>query len=415
MVPLLLLHFQEPTTPAPAPTTPPAVVDLRQAPTIAEPTRLKLTPVLDGKLAEEEWDPFGESNGSKTFLQWEPRVLYVAATATTGKDLVVSIDPDSDGWLVGKNNLEARVTVKDGKPVVTVHFLDATNVAGPVWREVPGLSEASKAAIGTDGTIELAIVDPGLDLLPKKEGKLAARVDLVPTGSTFGEPNALRALAPLKAEDVRATALPSGLKAKVDGNERSAIPGEEAQIHFEFEGAPLPRRFAVRTEGLGRDATNANEVPLPAKAKESIGLDYRTGIAQDAPIGYRIARATITGADGVAAIVQASYRFAPLIDLELNDNRLKVSDKDRSVHLGFVAIGNTNRRVDGNVTITAPQNFRIPNGDDTQRLYLAEPRLPLRKGFDLFIPANATGVFPIVFSAKFGKQTVETVRYIVIE
>src|SRR4051812_44034989 len=105
MSPLLLLFLQEPTNPpAPAP-----VLDMRQVPVVAEVSRIRLTPKIDGKLEEEEWDPLGESDAVKTFLQWEPGVLHIAASGAMGKDLVVSIDPGSNGWLVGKNNLEARI------------------------------------------------------------------------------------------------------------------------------------------------------------------------------------------------------------------------------------------------------------------------------------------------------------------
>ncbi len=412
MSPILLLLIQDPTTPPPQ--APPAL-DLRQAPVVAEADRIALTPRIDGRIEEEEWDALGQSGEVRTFLQWEPGAIHVAAAGAAGKDVLVSIDPGGDGWLVGPNNLEARIGLREGKPFVKLRLLDATNVAGPVYRDLPGLDLASTAAVGPDGTVEATIADPGLMLLPRKAGKLSARVDAIRTDEASLPANEPRALAPLNLKEERAAALPGGLKCRVDFNDIATIPGENVAIRFGFTGEPMPQRIALRTEGLGRLSTSATELPFPAAGKGGAKVEYRTRIQPDALPGYRVARATITGSDGVPAVVQASYRVAPLADIELKETHLKSSDKDRSIRMGYVITGNSRKRLDGKATISAPGAFRVANGSDEQKLILAEPRQGLPKGFDFVIPANAKGVVPITFSLELDKKKFNVVRYVTID
>ena len=409
MSPFLLLLCQEPTVPA----TPPAL-DFRQAPVVAELERIRLTPKLDGHLDEEEWDAFGQSGDTKTFLQWEPGVLHVAASALTGKDLIVSIDPKSDGWLVGRDNVEIRIGVREGKPTIRLRFLDATNVAGPTYREIAGLTAASQVVVGPDSTVEASIVDPGLGFLPTKGGKLAARVDVVASEAPDAAANEPRTLASLNLREFRAAALPAGLNATAETGER-VIPGDNLSIRFGFSGEPMPKRIALRSEGLARESTSATELPFPTSNKKTVSLDYQTRIQREASIGYRIARATLTGADGIPGIVQASYRIAPLLDLDLTDTQVRPADKDRSLKVGFVARGNSRRGLSAATTISVPAPYRIVNGDDTQRLLLAEPKLPLKKSFGLFVPANASGAVPITFSMTVNGKKLDVVRYLVID
>lgn len=409
MSPLFLLLFQDPT-PAPTP-----ALDLRQAPVVAEVERIQLTPKIDGKIDEEEWDPLGSSGDAKTYFQWEPGAIHVAATGAVGKDLLVSVDPGGDGWLVGSNNLEVRIGLRDGKPVVKLRLLDATNVAGPTYRDIPNVEIASSAMISPDGTIEATIVDPGLGLLPLKGGKFAARVDVIATDAPSVGANEPRMLAPLKLDQERAAALPGGLKTKIDFNDIPVVPGDGLSIRFSFNGEPMPKRIALRTEGLGREATSASEMPFVDNGKKSARIDYKTQVQPGATLGYRIARATLTDADGVPSIVQASYRISAPADVELRETRLRKSDKDRSLKMGYTIFGNARRLQEGKVSISVPEGFRILNGDDEQNLKRFEPRLGLPKSFGLFVPANSTGTVPIKFAFELDKKKFEVVRYVTVD
>src|SRR4051794_27770199 len=82
---------------------------------VAESNRIAVTPKINGKLDEEEWDPLASDAATKTFFQWEPGRLHAAAAVPNGEDMVVSIDARGNGWLIGSDNLEIRVGSKDGK------------------------------------------------------------------------------------------------------------------------------------------------------------------------------------------------------------------------------------------------------------------------------------------------------------
>ena len=408
MSPLLLAFLQTPGIE-------PATIDLRQPPSVAETKRLEITPEIDGRIAEEEWDEFGLSEGVKTYLQWEPGMIHIAAAMAQGKDLLLSLDLSGDGWLVGKDNLEARVGVRDGKPFVKLRLLDATAVAGPTYREIPNSEAASRAVVGADGTIEATIGDPGLRLLPKQNAKIAARLDVIGSDLPDFAANAPRSLAALSFADVRDAGLPGGLKVKVDFNDIPTIPGETATVRYSFTGEPMPRRIALRSEGAAQEMTSMIEMPFPVADKKGVSVEYKTTVAPSASVGYRLARATLTDADGIASVVQASYRIAPLVDVVMNDPHLKPSDLDRSVKVGYTVFGNSRGRLSGKATLTAPGGYRILNGDEAQKITLYEPRRGLPKGFGLFVPANSVGTVPIRFDVEIEGKKFAVVRYLTID
>ena len=408
MSPLLLAFLQTPGTE-------PATIDLRQPPAVVETKRLRLTPNLDGQISEEEWDEFGVSGGVKTYLQWEPGMVHVAAAMASGKDLLLSLDLAGDGWLVGNDNLEVRIGVRDGKSFVKLRILDATAVVGPTYREISNAEAASRVMVGADGTIEATIGDPGLGLLPKESAKLAARLDAIPTELADPASNEPRTLAPLLFGDVRDAGLPASLKVKVDFNDIATIPGETATIRYSFTGEPMPRRIALRSEGAAREATSTIEMPFPSADKKGVSVEYKTTIAPSASEGYRIARATMTDADGLASVVQASYRIAPLVDVVMNDPHLKKSDQDRSLKIGFTVFGNSRGRLSGQAMVSVPGGYRILNGDESQKIRLFEPRRGLPKGFGLFVPANSSGTVPIRFALEIGGKKFDVVRYLTID
>ena len=333
-----------------------------------------------------------------------------------GQDLLVSVDPGGDGWLVGRDNLQARIGVRDGKPVIDIELLDATNVTGPTYRSIAGMAAASRVAIGPDGTIEASIVDPGLGLLPTKPGKLAVRIDPIAPEIPTPAANVPRTLTGLTLVDERDAGFPSGFKVKTDFNDIATIPGETATVRFAFSGTPMPKRVALRTEGLGREATSAMELPFPESRKGVARVEYKTRVQPDATLGYRVARATLTGADGVPSVVQASFRVAPLADVVLNDTTLKPSTQDRSIKVGFTVFGNSSKRLSGHTTISvAGGGYRVLNGDESQKVGLFEPRRGLPRSFGLFVPANARGTVPIRFGMEIGGKKFEIVRYLTID
>lgn len=385
-----------------------------QAPmTVAEPQRLAITPKLDGVIEDEEWDPLTTA-GSKSYFQWEPGKLHVAAVTPAGNDLVISIDLKSNGWLVGKDNLEVRVTA-DGK--VSGRLLDATQVSGPVWVDVPGLGMNSTAAVKTDGgntTFEVTLADAGLGLFPIESGSgLSLRVDPVATGSPAAEPFVPRVLSPVKLALSRAAAMPTGLKWGVEGAGNRVLPGDDVRVRLTFNGDEKLhlKRIAMRSEGLARTGTAELSRSFPEFDKKGRAfVDYSTDMPKDALVGYRVLRGSVTGADDVTGVMQVSYRVAPVLEVDLVRQPIVNTTGNQTARLTYYLRSNSPRRVDGNVTIVPPQGYRILNGND-KGFIIYTPRGSVRRRFELEIPAGARGVVPITFRVEMGGKVTDEVGY----
>jgi len=375
----------------------------RVPPVIVESARIATTPVLDGKLEEEEWDPFASEATGSTFLQWQPGALNVAAKIPAGKDLVVSLDLSGNGWLIGADNLELRVQMVAGKPVLSGRLVDATNVNGPVWIPLPGFAMSSTAAVSSDGdgtTIEATFVDPGLGLLPEEEAKrVSVRMDALDANS--GEVGAFvpRVLAPVTFVLSRSAGLPEGLRFKPEGEGKGVVPGQSFRLRYTFEGDNKLglQRIALRSEGPAKLASNLLESPFPIfDNKKRAFIDYDSLVAAGASLGYRVARGTLTTADGLPGLTQISYRIAPPIDVELVRSKVVVSQTDRSQKQTFYIRSNSSKGVDGTVTLSIPDPIRILNGN--VRSFRFGPRGRSRQTLELYVPANTVGPYPVTFA-----------------
>lgn len=408
------------TVPVAAPVVPSA--NFSQAPTVADVNRLMITPRMDGKIADEEWDPFSTDATNKSYLQWEPGVIYAAISGPSGHDMLLSLDLHADGWMVGNDNLEARVgTGADGKPTITVRQLDASNKAGPVWRDLPGFAQASEAAVSADGsqvTYEIRLVDPGLGLIPDKPSKIDARIDMIPSTDSPKDALMPRSLAEVHLTNTRSAALPAGVEYGVEHNNRSVALGDRMFIRLTFRSNPtVPlKKVDIRSEGLAKDATTQESVPFPGwDDKGRSFVDYGTKIEPASEVGYRVLRATVTAGDGTPAIVETSYRVAPDVDFELIRKTLKPDVHDRSLSLGFYLKSNVDRVAKGNVEITVPAPLKMVNGGDTHSFSITDSRGRLRDAVELFVPASASGSYPLVFKVTADGDTRTYTRFLTIQ
>lgn len=406
---------QTPVVPVAQPLVTP---DFTVAPVVPDPTRIEMSPRLDGKIDEEEWDPFSTSGPNKTYFQWEPGILYAAATGPVGQDMLLSADLDADGWLHGEENLEARLSMKDGKPVLTVRELDATNKAGPAWRDMPGFDMASEVNAVSDGanvTYELKLRDPGFDMLPTKPGKCDLRIDMVPSSDPPRDPYLPRAMAEVNLATSRAAALPPDLNWGVQRNNRNFIPGDSAWIRMTFNAKkPVPiKNVELRSEWVAKDATNQETIPFPAfDSKGRAFIDYSTKLPAGMDTGYRVLRTTVNTADGTPGIIEASYRVAPILDFSIVQPNLKVASNDRSIKVAFYLTSNIDRVVEGDVQIAPAPGFRLLNAGDLVKYKVTEPRGSVRISVDLLVPANYTGSAPLVFKVTANGKTDTYTRYV---
>lgn len=386
---------------------------------VVETRRLMLTPILDGIVSTEEWDALSTSGGFNSYFQWEPGRLHFAGELPKDQDLVVSIDVKGNGWVIGRDNIEVRLSLKDGKSKITTRRLNCADPNAPQWETLEAYdvaSESSGVLTGDKWVGEMTLIDPGEDTLPMEKGdKIAIRYDLVPTGSaptTELSPRLCQAV-DLAAE--RAAGLPEGLRWGVEGW-RLAVPGGEAKLRFTFNGDDRLnlRRFEVRSEGLARPFTNLIEVPFPKfDNKKRAFVDYQTRVVEKATRGYRILRGTLTSEDGGTAVFQASYRLAPLVDFNLVPEPVKTKEDEQTKRMTVFLRSNSENRVDGYFRILPPEGFDVRSGSG-KNFIIYNARGGVRRVFDLEIPAKVKGTFPLKFQANIGGKIVEQERYVTI-
>jgi len=382
---------------------------------VPEPIRLEMTPTLDGKIDKEEWDPFGP----QTYLQWSPGKIYAAAEMPAGKDLVISIDGKGDGWLVGRDNIEFRVSMKDGKPVVTARELDATAVRAPIWRDRHDLEAASMAVASVAGdqtTVEAVFDDAGMKVLPSKPGKLMMRLDIVDS-TADSAPYIPRTCAAVEFTDFRATALPRGMTSEVEAKTRAVVPGENLALRFDFHGSNAlgVKTIDLRTLGEAEDSANRLSIVFPSfDTKGRAFVDYRSKIDPAAANGYRVVRGTLTFADGAPGIVEASYRIAPEMDFILLRTSFDRLPDNNVLHLRYVLQLLTGKPTDGMIHIELPAGWQVTKGDGDKFRLLGGQSAEERE-FQLRVPADAHGTFPIKFTGQTKDRTATTTCYLTIQ
>ena len=405
--------------------TPGTTVSTQQVPfstpfVIAEPNRIALTPKIDGTLDDEEWDPLSSTPDLKSYFQWEPGKFFIAGVVPIGHDLVASIDLKANGWLIGKDNLEIRISNSTGTAVVSARIMDGTGVAGPKWIELPGFTVSSVAMATSDGTnttYEASIADQGLGLIPTEKGtKLMLRVDDPLSTDPVAPPYLPRVLVPVTLVFDRSAALPTGLVFKPEGDGRVSVAGESTRIRFGFNGtnAMKLQRLEIHSEGSSKNDTNQIGVPFPPFDNRGRSyVDYNTAIAAGSPEGYRVLKGTLTTSDNISAVLETSYRVGPVVEFEIPKLNIPTATLDRSIKISFNVKSNSFKKAVGTVSVSVPDPLRILNGSD-RKIGIYTNRGTDRDGFELFIPPNTTGTYPVKFSATINGKKIEQVRYITI-
>ncbi len=381
---------------------------------------MALTPKIDGKIDEEEWDPIAKTADMQSYFQWEPGKLYIAAVVPTGHDVVASFDLKANGWLHGKDNLEIRLSNAQGKVSVVGRVMDGTDINGPKWIDLPGLSLSSTAAATSDGaktTYEASIGDLGLGIIPTDKGtKMLMRIDDPLSTEPPAAPYLPRALSAVTLIMTRNAALPDKLAFNPEGVGRASVSGENTRLRMAFDGnnSLKLQKLEMHTEGSARNDTIQITVPFPKfDDKGRSYVDYSTGIMEGSPEGYRILRGTLTTTDNVSAIVQCSYRVGPTIDFELVRQNVPIAALDRSMKFSFYAKSNSTRKVTGDVTIVVPDPLKVLNGAQ-KSFTISTARGQVREAFDLFFPPNIAGTFPIRFVATINGKKTEQVQYLTV-
>lgn len=377
--------------------------------------RLQLTPTLDGKLDKEEWDAIAPN----LYLQWEPGKVHVAGELPKGKQIVVSLDLKGDGWLVGNDNYQLRLWSDEGGAKAAVDQLDAKNRKGPEWIQRGEMTNAVSAisAPGTDSdVVEGTFRDVGFGLLPRKNSDMWMRVDVLDLEESLPA-NDPRILSKVRFDTQRAIALPDALKWGIQSKTRAVVEKEAIKLRYNFEGGDKlgVKTIAMRTEGSAEDATNQMKLLFPNfDSKGRTYVDYVTAVDNDVNTGYKIARAQLGFVDGPDAVIQVSYRIAPIMEFYIVDPVVKMNDKNKDVELTYIYQMYTKQNSAGQIKVEAPDGWEVLKNGNVNFNALGNQSADSRV-LRLRVPAGVKGTFPIKFSGSVKDQTVGQICYVTIQ
>lgn len=332
-------------------------------------------------------------------MSWEPGKLYFGAIVNPGNDMLVTIDASNNGFLVGKDNLEIRVT-PGATPTVKARILDATAAAGPAWIDAPGFEMASVVASAPrpDGSvfIELSVTDPGYGILKTSlKDTVGLRVDSVPSTTPATEANLPRAMSTVQLADQRIANLPEGVGASVATKGRSVVAGGTTNVKWQLTGTDTAAIKYVEISGEGGFGDKVNFLRVPSPGFNPRGqsvIDYPTRVLPDAATGYGVLKSELTGTGWVGGTVESSIRVAPALDILAPAKRVKFSEKAAKITCAADVLSNTDLRVEGNFQVIPPAGWRVIDGSDKDFFIYDKGAKALRQ-FILEVPPGAKGTF----------------------
>lgn len=382
--------------------------------------RLAVTPVLDGKIEAEEWDKLAESNGGMTYFQWEPETIYWASHVKADQEVVLSLDYNADGWLVGDDNLELRIKFEAGEPRVRVRFLDATDPTGPIWRDGGVPPEAVKVAAATSegGWVLEGSYVPPFRQGPEAGKRLGVRVDNVPLDLDLGEAYLPRGLAFVNLQMDSSRSLLPGMSWRPVVNNRSIAREDRLKFKFEImrdDESVVLNRYEYRGEGLAQAMVASGNQPFPPFSKNKVGLEFDSIIARDAVSGWRVIRAEIQGPNQEPILLRTSIRIADVIDFEVPiKENLQASTDMQILRTNVILRSQFTGRIEGTFFTEVPQDWSVAKGKE-QKFSIYHSRGTARIPIEIIVPRNTVGVFPVTFRAKVGEDDMFKTIYLPIE
>lgn len=380
---------------------------------VRDPLRLPLTPRMDGKMDPEEWDGLSSSGGLETAMQWEPGILYAAGRAPIGKDIVWSFDLRGDGWLVGRDNLEIRVSMTDQGPVATSRLVDATDRDGPVWKRDPLLDGMLSvvSATDTDGWVaEIKLL--GLYLPPIGDGsQIGVRANAIPAGEASPDAFVPRNTTVTTLRWDRNRNLPIGVEWQSEYKARSVAPGNSFKVRFNFINQTKTARFdkiEMRCQGFLKTFTTESTKPFPNWGRKGRNyVDYQTDVSSEATTGYRLVQGRLTEPKGTESMVLSGFLVAPTVLFDVNLPQDTLQKAESQIVRGSVWVrSQIYRRIDGLFTLDAPSDFTISRGG-SKKVIIYQNRGAMRVPLEIIIPQNASGAIPLTFKIRIGDQIIQ--------
>lgn len=377
------------------------------------PVRIALTPRVDGRMEQGEWDLLYDNGSAQTYMQWEPNKLFFGLCAPDGSDLVVSLDVQGDGWLVGDDNLEIRLRKGRSGPDVSFRRLDATDPAGPVWLPADVPAESVQAAVGTEGAtvcLELAFT-PRRDLAPRAGDRIGVRMDAVPTGSDMGAAYLPRPVAFVRLATETGSNLPPGFSWRPSIPNRTIAREDEFKARFVMSRETEDVVFgqvAASLEGEKPDTMSRLEGPFPGWGRNNGAVyDYSSPVRNDAEPGYRVLRVELQRPGGEVAVLRTSVRVAPLVDLEPEIPSALPFKEDAQVVRGKIVVrSNGKNRVDGTLKIECPADWSVTKGKES-KYTIYHSRGVAKVPFEIVVPRGELGTGRIVLTTQIGDRTIQ--------
>lgn len=323
----------QPAAPAAAPAQAAVAVNYRERPRYAfDPQRLKMRPLLDGSLGENEWSPlYTVSDGpvkGTVYLNWDDDFLYVGVRTDAPGWVVLNLDGNSDGWLRGADNLELTIGPLSADQQLSARVLDAAgNRDTPVWNEKAvdlKLVQIIQKAAGTGQIVEIGLPKGIAGVNPRLNANLGFRADFLPAGvaPASTQPYEPHLLIDLTLVESRAIAAP-GIAPRLLLADAKVVPGQTFQAQLELMNQ-IDEERAVRTvewrgEGPAQEILKTvREVSAPSvKSLKTLKLRYSSLLPETAVPGFYQFTAVATLDNGRSVQATTSFQVVEPFAMQL--------------------------------------------------------------------------------------------------
>lgn len=399
-----------------------------------DPQRLKRRPILDGTIADNEWDPLytiGDTAAKGTvYVNWDDDFLYVAARTDQPCWLVFDLDANADGWLRGADNLEVAVAPvgSEGTTPVTARILDAAgNKDAPVWNDRvvdPRSIQIVQKGAGGSYVTEMAIPKGIAGLALRSGATLSCRADLVaataasttaPAPTAPYEPHLLLDINLVEARTIGV----AGLTPRLVLDDNKLIPGQPLKATLELmnqsEG-PLKVRSVTWRGNTGADdllrAERDPNVPdIPGL--KTLKRKYSSTLPDDAVPGFYQITASAELENGKTVQSTASFSIVEPFKLQIAPDQEPINVLGPTEEKIFVDIYSAvPNRTRGDVEIEVPAGWEV-KGRKRKEFYVEREDTVVRAPFYMTLPSNTPAGDYIVHATIYWQKKTWKTHYTV--
>lgn len=386
-----------------------------------DPQRLKRRPMVDGKIAENEWDPLytiGEGAVKGTvYVNWDDDFLYLAVKTDQPAWLAFDFDCNADGWLRGADNLELTVSppTDDGSITLAARILDAAgNKDAPVWNEkvvdTRSILAVEKGAAGSY-VLEMAIPKGIAGLNPRSGATIAFRADLLPALSqpNMTPPYEPHLLVDMTLVEARTISAP-GITPRLTLEDNRLVPGQPLRANLELmnqsEAEVGVKSITWRGNTGADDLLRAERDPnVPAiKGLKTLKRGYRSVLPDTAIPGFYQITVTAELDNGKTVQSTASFSVVEAFNLAINPEPDPINVVGPTAVKLFVEIASAVPGfARGDVEIEVPAGWEV-KGKKRKDFYIGREDSTGRFPFYVTLPSNTQSGDYIVNATVYWKN-----------